>query len=283
MKRDAQLDPKSLRVPGANGVGIHVWDFGGEGPALILSHCTGTHGRIWDPMVPALLEHFRVYSVETRGHGESEQPKRKEDYAWSISGDDLLGVLDGLSLDSNVMAVGHSAGASHICYASWKRPNCFGRTVLVDPIIGPASGFRGENPLVALSRRRKNDFASRDEAIERYSSKPPMQSWDPDILKAYVEYGFRDTVDGRVTLKCPGQIEAVVYEGSGATDVFEHLDGLRMEVCLLTGEKSHISRLTEMQRERFRHVEYHVIEGAGHFIPQEKPREVTKFILGWLT
>jgi len=134
-----------------------------------------------------------------------------------------------------------------------------------------------------LSRRRKSNFASRDEAIARYRSKPPMQSWDPDVLKAYVEYGFRDTDDGQITLKCPGHIEAILYEGTGATDVFEHLDELRMQVCLVTGEKSDVSVLAEMQRERFRHVEYHVIEAASHFIPQEKPLEATNLIIAWLT
>ena len=74
------VDPKAIRVEGAGGVGINVWDHGGEGDPLLLVHCTGTHGRIWDPLVPALRERFRVIAPDTRGHGDSEKPEDSKAY-----------------------------------------------------------------------------------------------------------------------------------------------------------------------------------------------------------
>ncbi|MCH7910243.1 MAG: alpha/beta fold hydrolase, partial [Candidatus Hydrogenedentes bacterium] len=62
------------RVTGFDGVALNVWDLGGDGPPLLLCHCTGTHGRVWDPLLPRLLEHFHVYAPDTRGHGDSEKP-----------------------------------------------------------------------------------------------------------------------------------------------------------------------------------------------------------------
>ncbi|MEK7795064.1 MAG: alpha/beta hydrolase [Candidatus Hydrogenedentota bacterium] len=273
--------PQRVTATGAGGVPINVWDFGGDGPPLLLCHCTGTHGRIWDPLVPKLAERFHVYAPDTRGHGDSGQPSTKDDYRWSLSGQDVRNVASALGFPPKAFAVGHSAGASHICYAEHQAPGTFGRVVLIDPIIGPAQAFRSENPLAALSRKRKNDFASREEARARYASKPPMNAWRPDVLDAYVEHGLRD-VSGGVTLKCPGPIEAMVYEGSGATDVFEDLGRLDLDVLLITSEHSDVRRLVELQKDRFKRVRFEVIPGASHFIPQEKPAEIADYILEWL-
>ena len=282
MSEAIELNPTAIRVTGHAGVSINVWDYGGEGPELVLAHCTGTHGRIWDPLVPVLLPHFRVYAYDTRGHGDSDKPHDPKFYRWIDSGRDLLAVIDGLGLGEGILAAGHSAGAAHICYAEMKRPRTFSRVVLIDPIIGPKEAFNGPNPLAERSRRRRNDFESHEAAIQRFASKSPMNAWDPAALEAYVKFGTVEREDGGISLKCPGEIEAAVYEGSGATDVFEMLGELRFQVTLVTAENSHIRTLAELQRERFSNVDFRVIEGSNHFIPQEKPDEIASLILSAL-
>ncbi len=279
MGETIELNPAAIRVSGYDGVGINVWDYGGEGPPLMLAHCTGTHGRIWDPLVPALLPHFHVYAYDTRGHGDSDKPPDPESYRWEKSGKDLLAVIDALGLGSGIFAAGHSAGAAHICYAEMKRPGTFLRAVLIDPIIGPAEAFSGPNPLAEKSRRRKNEFDSHEAAIRRFASKPPMNAWAPEALEAYVRFGTVEQADGRIRLKCPGNIEAAVYDGSGATDVYEHLGELKLGVTLVTAENSDVRILAELQRERFSSVDFRLIGDCSHFIPQEKPAEIAALIL----
>ena len=274
-----ELNPAAVRVGGYDGVAINVWDHGGEGPALMLAHCTGTHGRIWDPLVPAFLPHFRVYAYDTRGHGDSDKPHGPKSYYWENFGIDLLAVIDGLGLGAGILAAGHSAGAAHICYAEMKRPGTFSRAVLIDPIIGPAEAFSGPNPLAEKSRRRRNEFDSRDAAVRRFASKPPMNAWAPTALEAYVRFGTFEQADGRIRLKCPGEIEAVVYDGSGATDVYENLWELKLHVTLVTAENSDLRILAELQRERFASVDFRLIDNCGHFVPQEKPDEIAALIL----
>ncbi len=277
------LAPTSIRVGGANGVGINVWDYGGEGTPLLLAHCTGTHGRMWDPVVQRLGPQFRVYAPDTRGHGDSDKPSDPAAYRWATSGEDLIAVLDALRLPTPVLAAGHSAGAAHICYASWKRPELFRRVVLIDPIVGPASLFSGPNRLAEKSRYRKNVLPSLDEARQRFASKPPMGYWHPESLEAYVRHGFVERPDGSVELKCPGQIEAAVYDGSGGTDVFEHLSELPLFVRLVSADGSDVRNLAELQKDRFRNVDFALLQGATHFIPQEKPDEIAALIADWLS
>lgn len=279
MGETIELNPTALRVAGHDGVGINVWDYGGEGPALVLAHCTGTHGRIWDPLVPALLPHFCVYAYDTRGHGDSDKPHDPKSYRWDNSGMDLLAVIDALGLGGGLVAAGHSSGAAHICYAEMKRPGTFSRAVLIDPIIGPAEAFSGPNPMAEKSRRRRNEFDNHDAAVRRFASKPPMDAWAPEALEAYVRFGTVEQADGRIRLKCPGEIEAAVYEGSGATGVYEHLRELKLHVTLVTAENSHVRILAELQRERFSRVDFRLIGDCSHFIPQEKPDEIAALII----
>ena len=192
---------------------------------------------------------------------------------------DLLAVIDALELGEGLLAAGHSAGAAHICYAEMKRPGTFSRAVLIDPIIGPAEAFRGTNPLAEKSRRRRNEFDSHESAIQRFASKPPMNAWAPEALEAYVRFGTVVQPDGRIRLKCPGEIEAAVYDGSGTTDVFENLGELNLHVSLVTAENSNVRVLAELLRPRFSKVEFKLIAKCGHFIPQERPDEIAALIL----
>ncbi len=93
MSEVTELSPEAVQIEGHGGVKINVWDYGGDGPTLLLAHCTGTLARIWDPLVPALLPHFRIIAPDTRGHGDSEQPENPDDYRWSNSGNDMLAVI----------------------------------------------------------------------------------------------------------------------------------------------------------------------------------------------
>lgn len=277
----ARGEPTAMDVMGSGGTRICVWDYGGEGPPLLLAHCTGTLGRIWDPVVRRLGGAFRCLSVDTRGHGDSAPPQRREDLSWNLSGLDLLAVIDSLALGDGLFAVGHSAGGAHLAYAALERPGVFRRAVLIDPIIAPSTAFGSENPLSAKVRRRVNHFESRAIAKERFQSKPPMNTWSPDALDAYIEHAFAPREDGAITLKCPGDREAWFYELGGAHDVFERLNELNFPVLLITGSESYVAPLAAAQAGRLPDVQEITVQGAGHFIPQEKPDEVAKLLGDW--
>ena len=106
-----------------------------------------------------------------------------------------------------------------------------------------------------------------------------MNSWHPLVLDAYVEHAFRDIDDGTVTLKCPGHIEAEVYAHSKADGAFDRLGEIETDILLVTGEHSDLRRAAHLQHKHLRRSKLRDIEGAGHFVPQEKPAEVTACVL----
>ena len=83
-----------------------VWadDSGGDRPPLVLLHPGVGDSRIWDPILPALIERHRVIRYDARGYGRSPAPTAEYTLL-----DDLVSVLDHLGLD-RVAIVGCSQG-----------------------------------------------------------------------------------------------------------------------------------------------------------------------------
>jgi 3-oxoadipate enol-lactonase len=61
-------------------------------PLLLLSNSLGTALAMWDPQMPAFLEHFRVLRYDSRGHGRSAVPAGP--YTIDRLGRDALAVVD---------------------------------------------------------------------------------------------------------------------------------------------------------------------------------------------
>ena len=68
-----------------------------ELPVLVLSHSLGCDLGMWDPQMPALLEHFRVLRYDTRGHGASDVSAG--DYSIDTLGRDVLELCAGAGVE----------------------------------------------------------------------------------------------------------------------------------------------------------------------------------------
>jgi pimeloyl-ACP methyl ester carboxylesterase len=91
-------------VASADGTTLALWK-SGEGPPLVLVHgATADHSR-WAPALPALEEHFTVYSYDRRGRGDSGDAA---DYSLAREYEDAVAVIDSAAEDVNVL--GHSLG-----------------------------------------------------------------------------------------------------------------------------------------------------------------------------
>lgn len=63
-----------------------------DAPALVLLNSIGTDMGLWDTALPALLPHFRVLRIDTRGHGASDAPDG--DYTLAGLAADVAAVMD---------------------------------------------------------------------------------------------------------------------------------------------------------------------------------------------
>lgn len=271
-----------------NGVTLAVTDHGSARPdaarPLVLAHATGFCGAVWSPLVPALRERFRVITLDQRGHGDSDKPDTA--YAWRDFATDLAGVIDALGLH-DVDAVGHSKGGAAVVGVAAHHPGRIARAVLLDPVLVPTLVARGEPPTNVLAegaRRRRQVWDSREQMLESFAARPPFDAWRRDFLEAYVDGGTFVRPDGRLELKCPGEIEARVYEGGARSSGLDDLARIDVPTLLVSGERSG-TLPPERARQAaalLRRGRLEILPGVGHFVPMEAPEAVLRLLRAFL-
>jgi 3-oxoadipate enol-lactonase len=91
-----------------NGIVLHNQVLGQDGgPVLVFINSLGSDFRIWQEVVPAFTDRFRVVLYDKRGHGLSDAPPAP--YSIDDHTDDLLALLDHLKVDRAAF-VGLSVG-----------------------------------------------------------------------------------------------------------------------------------------------------------------------------
>ncbi len=280
MVSESMLQPVPLEVD-ATGVRLRVWDYGGDGSPLLFCHCAGTLGRIWDPVIDRLSVHARILAMDLRGHGDSDKPQGAQHYHWDCFGADVLAVVERLGLGDGAMAVGHSGGAVAVTLAQLARPGLFRRIALIDAILATDAFFPPLNPMAEIARRRKGHFDSRDAVRARLGGKFPFSTWTGESFEVYVVHGFTELPDGSVELKCPGSTEAHLYGSWSTEPVLRRMGELNVPVLLVTGEQSYMLSYVREQHRETPGSRLEILEKAGHFIPQEQPKETAALLGAW--
>lgn len=259
-------------------------------PAVMLSHATGFHGRCFDPVVETLQSDYACTSFDYRGYGDSLLIK---DWAvdWQGYCDDALTVARSLKNNNQIIAVGHSMGAAALAMAALIEPELFKALILYEPIIFPASMREASttphqpSPLVEGARRRRTTFASRDEAFANYSSKPPMNVFNEKSLRAYVDYGFRDsqiaeTNENCVVLKCHPEHEARTYETGASHETWERLHLLQVPTWIVAGAvaPNQPSAWSELIAKEIQNAKFIQWSDVGHFGPMQQPHRLADLV-----
>lgn len=268
-----------MNVTSADGVEVAVHDLGGDGPPLVLVHATGFHGLVLAPLGRRLHGDFRCFSLDQRGHGDSRIPAG-HDLDWHALAADVLAAVDGLDLH-RPFAFGHSSGGTAVLMAEQARPGTFAALYCYEPVLvaaDPPLGRDGGNWLAEQARRRRTTFASREEALRHYRSRPPLETLDGDVLRAYVDHGFEDTVDGRVRLKCLPDHEAAVYETATAHDAYTRLGDVTCAVAVARGSESD---LPPPDTGALPDPHVAILDGLGHLGPLERPGQVAASMLAF--
>jgi pimeloyl-ACP methyl ester carboxylesterase len=207
---------------------------------------------------------------------------------WSGYGDDALAVsrvITAAHTATPIIGAGHSMGGAALVMAALRAPELFRALVLYEPIIFPPQVRVGMNetgvpsPLAEGARRRRSAFASFDEAIANYSSKPPLNVMHPDALRAYVLHGFRAEHDG-ISIRCSPEHEARTYEMGAIHETWNDLPKLQVPVWLVSGEviphtPSAIAALIANEVPGSTLVQW---SDLGHFGPMQDPQRFAQLI-----
>ncbi|MBX7214116.1 MAG: alpha/beta hydrolase [Thermoflexales bacterium] len=293
--------PRILTVPlGAEPFCVYDWpahDAGAALPPVVFLHATSFHARIWDQTIRhlrGLQPGRRCLALDLRGHGRSA--KSMPANPWPRARTDVVNVLEALGV-RGALGVGHSFGGHAAIRAAAARPGLFDALVLVDPTVFPRPAYGGwsmPETMLAVTRKRRNQWASSVEMFERFVSRLPFNRWRPEVLRDYCEAALEADPDGGLRLACSPETEARIYAtGSLAENgaVYDDVAALDLPVrvvrCAMTRGTADPARIMLTSPTApglaadFRHAEDIVLEDTSHFIPMEVPGKVAALIASW--
>jgi hypothetical protein len=140
--------------------------------------------------------------------------------------------------------------------------------------------------LIESSRRRRLVFASVQEAVDRFRSKPPFSGCEPEAVWAYVEQGTAPQPDGTVKLTCSGETEASIYESNEQLD-FSQFAAIACPVVVAAGAAVATGNelppmVARLVAEALGDGSLELLPGVTHFAPMEDGALVARSILDHL-
>ncbi|MBY8860714.1 alpha/beta hydrolase [Nocardia sp. CA2R105] len=282
-----------------NGIELRVVEHG-EGPLVVFCHGFPELGFSWRHQVFAFAEAgFRTLTPDMRGYGGSSRPDRIQDYAMATLCGDLVGLLDAVGAQDAIF-VGHDWGASVVWQTALRHPDrvraVAGLSVPVAPRpkAPPISIFRsrlGENfymcwfqepgvadaALAADVRRtllRDEVVSAGDMTGGSANPQPPQWLSEAELqyyVDAFTETGFTGGLnyyrnldrDWELSADLAGaKITAPAYFIAGADDAVLRFTPLAKMDAVLTDLRGTL-----------------LLDGAGHWIQQERADEVSTALI----
>ena len=271
---------RSQRLTSGDGEQVVLHDLGGAGPPLLLGHGNGLNTGMWVPAVLSLRAKFRCFGVDLRGHGVCRVVQSDYSVERDRLGEDLMACVD--TIGEPVAYAGHSLGGAAAIYGSLARPSLFSAMWLFEPVVIGDWVDRSSPPsaLVEMTRRRRSEFESVDDAVQRFMAKPPFNQCDVAAVRAYVEFGTRPSGADRpsIELTCRPDDEARVF-GSGQPMDFGRLGAITTPTVIAAGanvEDLHAipAQMAAPLAEAMPNARLELHHSLGHFGPMEAPEVV---------
>ncbi len=260
---------------------IQYLHYPGDGPVVIMLHATGFLPWMWHPIARELSRGYRVIAPYFCDHRHAEP---EEGVEWMLLADDLCRLCMGLGIERPYL-VGHSMGATVMTLAEAIHGPTARALVLIEPIFLPGEIYSmgltiDQHPLASKSIKRRNQWDGPDEARDYLRSKALFKNWDDEMLDLYVQYGMVPGETGGLNLACHPRREAALFMGSQKHNPWPLLPDVSCPALVVEGGESENRHFIDLKKAASLIPEgrYHLVAGAGHLVPMERPGEVLSFV-----
>ncbi|WTZ54594.1 alpha/beta hydrolase [Nocardia sp. NBC_01388] len=288
------------RQVATNGIELRVVEHG-DGPAVVFCHGFPELGFSWRHQVFALADAgFRTLTPDMRGYGGSSRPDPVQDYDLLTVCADLIGLLDAHGLEDAIF-VGHDWGASVVWQLARAYPD---RVRAVAGLSVPATPRSAAPPVPILRSRLGDDFYMcwfqepgvadpvlaadvrrtllQDEVLSSHTfldtekAEPPLPEWlTPAEFDYYVQ-----------TFTATGFTGGLNYYRNldRSWERTAHLADVKiMQPSLfIAGSEDPVIRFTPLAKMPAVLADLRgslILEGAGHWIQQQRPAEVNAALI----
>ena len=252
----------------------------GSGPDVLLIHGIPGSGHVWDRVAARLVERNRVLVPDLVGFGDSSRSRDAERIWAGGQRDALLRVLDHLGVEQAAI-VGHDFGGQVALLLSAARPHLPTHLVLAatnafpdTPIPFPLSAVTW--PLIGPVAERIVLSGRALSATLRLGVGRPKVRLDPEVYLADGEQRRVIRTIFATSLRGIGERYGPIEEGLASIDV---------PTLVLWGDRDPFFPVAQGRRiaEAITGARFAVFEGAGHFLPEERPEAFADEVASLIT
>ena len=280
MKQQVTVDGTALE--------INIEQRGSAGQEILMVHGIPTNARLWRHVQGNLEDRYQTYAMDMIGYGQSDMPLDDVKHTLTNQAEAIKGVIEGLGLKGRVVLVGHDHGGGACQIFASKYCDHISRLVLINPVAfdyWPVLEVEAFNALVGapdeVLQVAMGQAAAAFPALLRTGSYDKIAFTDQNVKQNYLApwargpglHGFKSLVK---VCSDPSNAETLGVDHSQITCptmVCWALHDAWMPVESGQRLKAAIKGPTR----------FHVIERAGHYVPEDRPDVVAEYIDDFIT
>ncbi|HUA00856.1 MAG TPA: alpha/beta hydrolase [Candidatus Aquilonibacter sp.] len=271
---------------------LQFWDYGKEGqPALVLVHGGLDHARNWDWVARSLREHYHVYALDLRGHGNSAwAPGAMYSLAEHVL--DLSALLDVIQ-EFPIRLIGHSLGGGIVLHYAGVYPDRVRKAVSIEGLgLPPENKVHGAasqqlrywiESVRNIEKRKQKSYPSLEAAIARMKEANPHLA--DEVAKHLTLHGTNWEPDGSLVWKFDNFARLFPPYGHCIEDVTELFRQITCPILFFWGLESFLPVPdSDPRRKAIRDARLIRVANAGHWLHHDQLdlflRETTEFLRG---
>ena len=258
-------------------IDLNYKEFGLGEPVVILHGLFGTLDN-WQTIAKKMSEHFTVFIIDLRNHGRS--PQTNDTFTYQLLADDLAEFMqDHWIYEARI--IGHSMGGKVAMQFALNHPDSVKKLAVID--IAPKKYPSGHEEIFdALLNLDLSKLEDRKEA-EAYLTKELDE--DAGTIQFLLKNLSRRAEDEGGGFEWKMNLDVL------HRDYDEHIlsapegDPFKKPTLFIRGGNSHYVKDSDMEtiKTLFPKAELVTIDGAGHWVHAEKPKELLDVLMHFLT
>lgn len=272
-----------------NGIRLH-YVTAGNGPLMIFLHGFPECWYSWRHQIREFSKDFKTVAVDLRGYNKSDKPKAVSDYAISELVADIAGAIQALGYEKCIL-VGHDWGGVIAWAFAYAHPEMLDRLIVLN-FPHPANYAKGLRTFQQLRRGwyillfklpvlpelllKLNNYAGIRAIFKTPANNNPEAFTQPDVDKLTAAAAEPGALTGMMNY----------YRSIFRFKSFwnKKWDVLKIPTLIIWGEEDIAlgKELTYNTEEYVANLEIHYIPNCSHWVQQERPEQVNKYMQAFL-
>ncbi|TFG08619.1 MAG: alpha/beta hydrolase [Promethearchaeota archaeon] len=274
-----------------NGIKI-CYDIHGEGDPVFLLHGFSDRKEHWRAQVGELSKHFKLIRMDNRGAGRSDRPNGE--YTMEIFASDVVGLMDFLEIEK-AHIIGHSMGGMIAQNLIILYPDRVRKMVLINTFAGikppgePTDDYEKIQKKSAIAGQKAIENDPLNAFIKGAKASYSRNFWkmmreDPK-RKFHGIWSVEDLIDEKIKHGPTPTDLAKQAHAIAMHNTYERLNEIKNEVLIIAAEKDKSCPVSANKKihKLIPNSRFIVIEKAAHQSILEKPHEINKIIIEFLS